>query len=580
MKGDFEINIPRVKKAGEDYREMSRILADCVKRLEAIRKDLPHHSYGDIKNVLSSLEEEQRENIKGIKAMEAALYDIVQCYEETEQNIAKTSMGQQKRLEQKKGLSDRMDDLLKDLINMLKGMNQECCNYGGDPINLATGNFVYHREYLKLKGLYPMEFKMFYNSMELQEGVLGKGWVHNYQISIRQEGKRTMLHWSDGRKEIFQSDSSGQYVHLIGKMDTLEEVPEGLLYQTILGQRYLFDRNGMCTKAADPNGNELVFSYDEAGRLTEARSISGEALYYQYGADGLLAEVSDSADRSVSLSYAKGCLTQVVDEERHTFQYAYDTKGNLCQITNGRKITSIRNEYDNQGRVTKQIYPDGGVMQIAYDDTAKTLHVTQQNGNEIAYIHDERFRSVETVFADGRMQYAYNDQNQKTQVTDKKGNKTKYRYDDAGNLTLVENPLGETMEMEYNSRKQITGIRICGETFQQSAYDGRGNLVKRKDALGREIQVSYGETGKPEEIIQPDGSIIRLCYDSHGNISAIREPLGGETHYEYDAKGQVTATIDGNGNRTEYTYNRRATLPQSPMHGEIPSVFSIMKAER
>lgn len=557
---EFKINVPGVKEAGTQFKEISKDLTNYVKKLEEVRNNLSQHSYGDIKSALISLENEQKRNIKGVKAMEEALYNIVEYYEKAEKSISNTSMGKQKKLDLKKEFEKYVDDILKDLIKMLKGENEDCCDYGGDPINLATGNFVYHREYLKQKGLYPMEFKMFYNSVEQQKGVLGKGWVHNYQIGICREGQRAVLHWSDGREDIFMKDLDGQYTHLIGKHDTLKEVEEGLCYQTIFGQTYVFNQEGRVIKAADQNGNELMYSYDAKGKLAGVKSISGEALCYQYNADGLLETVSDCEGRTVNLSYEDDCLIQVKDEENHTFQYGYDAKGNLSQITNGRKIQSIRNEYDNEGRVTKQYYPDGGVMQIEYKDEEKILHVTEQNGNEIDYIHDERFRSVETVYTDGRIQYSYNDQNKKTQVIDKRGNRTKYDYDTAGNMTLVENPLGEKMEFEYNAMKQITEIKICGEDFQQSEYDLQGNLIKRTDALGREFAVAYLKNGKPKEIIQPDGSIISLTHDDHGNIISIREPMGGETHYEYDSFGQVTATVDGNGNRTEYAYNRRGHI--------------------
>ena len=113
------------------------------------------------------------------------------------------------------------------------------------------------------------------------------------------------------------------------------------------------------------------------------------------------------------------------DEENHIFQYQYDATGNLEEITNGRDIVSIRNEYDDKGRVTKQSYPDGGVMLLTYDDIARTVQVTEQNGNQIAYVQDEHMRSVETIWNDGKSQDAYNEQNKQTEEIEKKGKKTK-----------------------------------------------------------------------------------------------------------------------------------------------------------
>lgn len=571
------------KKVSLDWsgkKEMCRICNDLVNEYENYAEQLS--ALQTMENQLQysafSIEGQVQSTIRKIhkvQQMLEALKRAMDSYQDNVEELESVMSEQMKQLQMPSGWADNigsildklavscgnlnMNKVLRELVKMLKGVNG-VCSYGGDPVNLATGNFIYHREYLRQKGLYPLEFKMFYNSMERQSGVLGSGWVHNYQIYIVKEQQRAVLHWSDGREETFVRETDGTYAHLIGKQDTLLETSEGLVYQTESGLSYRFDTEGKNTKVEDRNGNYLMFSYDVAGRLAEARSISGEALFYQYDAEGLLTEVSDQTGRAVKLAYKEGCLIQVKDEENHTFQYAYDTEGNIAKITNGRNICTIQNEYDTQGRVTKQCYPDGGQMRIEYRNTDRTLHVTEQNGNEIDYIHDERFRSVETVYADGRIQYAYNAQNQKTQVIDKKGNKTKYSYDTSGNLTMVENPLGEKMEMEYNALRQATRIKICGEEFQRNQYDLRGNLIRRKDALGREIAVSYNKNGKPVELKQPDGSKIALTYDEHGNISAIRDPLGGETHYEYDELGQVTATIDGNGNRTEYAYNRRGHI--------------------
>ncbi len=446
--------------------------------------------------------------------------------------------------------------LLKELMKMLKGFKQECCDYGGDPVNLATGNFVYHREYLQQKGLYPMEFAMVYNSMERQDSVLGNGWIHNYQIRLIKKSQSIVLQWSDGREETFISEGEGQYSHVTGKGAALTEATEGMVYKTELGIKYVFDKEGRNTRIEDSNDNWLKLSYDFAGRLAEVKSISGETLSYVYNEEGFLAEVFDCTGRMVRLFYTQGYLTKVSDEENRTFRYTYDINGALSEITNGRNIKSIENQYDTQGRVVKQNYPDGGCMKLEYDDENRIVRVTEQNGNEVAYVHDDCFRSVETVFSDGKIQYAYNDRNQKTQVIDKKGYKTTYDYDNAGNLTMVVNPMGETLEMTYNAMHLMTGIKICGEEYLHNQYDLRGNLVRRKDALGRQYQISYNKSGKPIGIKQPDGSKLVLAYDEHGNISSIQEPLGGEVHYEYNELGQVTATTDGNGNRTEYVYNQ------------------------
>ena len=560
MGTNFDVNIPNLRESSGQYKGLEKSLGDCIIRLETVRRNLSNQTYSDIRDTLIALEEESKDSLEKLKGMGSALSHIIQLYESTEKRLLNAALDNGKNKKDPKDVLKMLDKLLESLIKMLKGLDNECCQYGGDPINFATGNFIYHREYLRLKGLYPVEFKMFYNSMEKQEGILGRGWVHNYEIYITKEDQRAMLHWSDGKEETFIRMEDGTYLHFIGKHDVLSETEEGMLYETTLGAKYYFDKKGRNIKIEDRGGKYLEMTYDEAGRLKNVKSLSGETLFYKYNEENLLISVSDSEGREISLSYENGYLTQVRDEENHTFQYRYDTEGNLEVITNGRNIASIRNEYDDKGRVTKQSYPDGGEMLLKYDDVAKTIHVTEQNGNQIAYIHDDNMRSVETVFADGKIQYAYNEQNQQTEVIDKKGNKTKYIYDIAGNLAEIENPLGEKVEMAYNAMKLVEKIKIGGEDFQLNEYDDKGNLILRKDGLGRTIALTYNEYGRPIEVKQPDGSIISLTYDAHGNVRSIKEPMGGETHYEYNGLGQVSATIDGNGNRIEYTYNLRGNI--------------------
>lgn len=49
------------------------------------------------------------------------------------------------------------------------------------PVNLCNGNYVYEKTLLEIKAAYPIRFRIFYNSMDDQKGVMGKGWFHDYE---------------------------------------------------------------------------------------------------------------------------------------------------------------------------------------------------------------------------------------------------------------------------------------------------------------------------------------------------------------------------------------------------------------
>ena len=59
----------------------------------------------------------------------------------------------------------------------------------GDPIDMVHGNFLYEHQDIKTgygEGAGALRFRRFYSSgMSGQTGPLGRGWTHNYDMSIR-----------------------------------------------------------------------------------------------------------------------------------------------------------------------------------------------------------------------------------------------------------------------------------------------------------------------------------------------------------------------------------------------------------
>ena len=320
--------------------------------------------------------------------------------------------------------------------------------------------------------------------------------------------------------------------------------------------KYVFNANGQLISKEDRNGNSIRLTYDEEGRLINAENNSQATFIFSYDEDGKLKQVADNAGRTVNLEYEQDTLICVTDEEKGQYQFGYDHTNRLIKIINPLGVDIINNEYDEKRRMKRQVFPDGGVISYEYDDEENRLVLTEQNGNEIIHVHDEKFRSVETIYTDGAEKHAYNEQNLRTLHVDKNGNETKYSYDNRGNLVKVVNPLNETMHTDYNHLNKPVRIKLCGEVKLQTKYDAHGNATEVKDALERTSKIEYNETGRSVKIIQPDSSVISIVYDERGNILTVNEP-GSSTEYEYDELNRVIATIDGNGNRTSYEYNAK-----------------------
>ena len=80
-----------------------------------------------------------------------------------------------------------------------------CAVYGGDPVNMATGNFIYSKEDIKIPGRYPLAFERFYNAIGGASGsVLGPGWTHNYNIRLLHEDDTVCVFFGDGHSEAYE----------------------------------------------------------------------------------------------------------------------------------------------------------------------------------------------------------------------------------------------------------------------------------------------------------------------------------------------------------------------------------------
>ena len=450
------------------------------------------------------------------------------------------------------------------LQNVMKGNQLNVCAMTGDPVNADTGNFVYEKKDLLIKGRTPLCVKRSYNRMDSRSASMGKGWRHNYEISLLSEEDRYVLIWGDGREEVFLKDKDSSPVPLFGERQALKSDKNGYLYEETDGHIYWFDQDGKLLWRKDARGWGIFYSYDQKNRLHQVSNQKGSVLTYHYDHfNGLLCEITDHTGRRVKFSYEFGRLKEVLDAEGGRYQYFYDFENNVSRIYNPRGICVLNNDYDTKGRTISQKFADGGEISYHYQEEEQRTLVTEQNGNRVAYVHDELYRNVKTVHVDGEEQFRYNERNQLVLKTDKRGNKTKFAYDDKGNISQVLYPDGEKHNMTYDANGRLLVFSVNGMVKVKNIYDTQGNRLKTIDALNRGREMNYDHEGNIVEIIQPDGSRIFLDYDCRGNITRILEDSGRQAAYTYDDCNRVIRAVDGEGNHTLFAYdacNRLTTV--------------------
>ncbi|MFR3728519.1 DUF6531 domain-containing protein [Lacrimispora sp.] len=445
------------------------------------------------------------------------------------------------------------------------GKNMLCQVYGKDPINMNTGNYIYEKEDLAIKGNLPLSFQLFYNAMECgDQEVLGEGWNHNYGIRLIKIAEEELLGivLEDGREISYSRKLEGNYAPVMGDGGTISKSERGYQFAQEDGMVYEFDNDGKLRGQKNRNGNYRKFTYNSNGLLECVENKTGGRLNYTYNKEKRLIFVEDHTGRKISLKYQYGKLRWLTTSMGNTYTYEYNENGKLDGIITPRDILGVKNEYDGANRVRKQIMPDRGVTEFRYDDENNRTYMLEQNGNLVIYECDKRMRNVRTIYENGEETFEYNDRNQKIRYTDKNGNTTRYAYDNQGNLAKVIDPLGQKFYMTYDKRSLLLSIKYPNGTSIKNSYNEYGKLIETVDRRGYSTKIKYVNGHNIDKVLQADGTEWRFQYDGQGNITQVTDPIGNCRRFFYNELGQQEKYLDGNGNQTLYSYNKNGKLEE------------------
>ena len=440
---------------------------------------------------------------------------------------------------------------------------QSVCASGLDPINLATGNFYYTKEDIRIPRRYPLAFTRFYNAIGGFDSVLGPNWTHNYNIRLYNEDNEIRIVFDDGRTETYNQIADNRYVSPIEGKNTLA-VPEDdeggfvLILQTMV--QYRFDDTGALRQIIDINGNTTYLEYNAEALLSKVHNASG-SLIFSYNEEGRLTQVADYTGREVIFDYAtEGHLQKVIHPTGATYQYEYGNHGLISKIINPMGIVTVHNDYDKDGRTIRQLMADGGIAHIKYNDANKSNTVIEQNGNKIEYYRDEKYRTTRIAYEHFDERFVFNDNNNCTQYTDRNKNSWQYEHDLFGNITMSIDPMGKVTEMEYGDLNKPTKITNPNGGIISLSYDDYGNMISTTTPLGHQTNCVYDETGNLVKLTMADASESHLKYDQRGNIASVTDSQGVTTRYEYDILNQVSKTINGEGAATTFEYDTKGNI--------------------
>ncbi|MEK7313098.1 MAG: DUF6531 domain-containing protein, partial [Deltaproteobacteria bacterium] len=428
---------------------------------------------------------------------------------------------------------------------------------------------------------------------------------------------------------------SGRFVTLTytagGRLDALTDF-------TGRQARYVYDPSGSgdLIEAIDTSGNSMPYTYDASRRMLTFQEPEAAGCSGGCSASGLYINTYDGQDRvirqrhgnnTIDFDYANSpaetkVTTGIYNDTTNALidtrieYYEYDTSGRMIrwtrQMGNARDALSAETDdlarglsYNSLGWVTRRVMEDGSVVNYSYDAlgnllsemTSKTGEPTLVTGytyepatNRIAsslaastadgqvfrveYDYSAGLVTRERRYADAATalatSYTYNSQGGVLTLTDPLGNTLQYEYDSSGFMTRAydpNNPSRQTL-FSYDAVGNQTGVTDANANTSVFMYDSLRRVTAAANALGEQTLNTYTgrnltrvEAGRTATLA---GEVTRMYYDSLNRQERITRVAGaGEITQQtlrYDSEGSVLAGIDANNFTTTNSYDALGRL--------------------
>lgn len=434
-------------------------------------------------------------------------------------------------------------------------------SFSKDPVNLATGNYIYEHTDLRLPGVgFPFEFKRFYNSKFADQTgrPMGFGWTHSYNLWLTNTTTNALITFGDGHVEthILQPDSS--YLPEAGVFDRLQKNGDGTWTLITKAQtQQNFNAQGRLDSIVDKNGNRLALTYISS-QLTSITDTAGRSVMFTNDANGCISSLLDSIGRTIRYEYdGQTNLVRVVDANNRTNKFDYDSAHQLTDAFDAKGTRYVHNDYDPATRVVvSQLDAYSKPTGFSYDFTNRMTWVTNSLGKFAKHSFDDRLLVTNIVDEAGHTNsFNYDTNRNLVWMKDKNGNVTTYGYDPRGNVTNKTDAYNSVTTIEYDAKNNPTRRVDALTNITLFGYNGIGNLTATTNAEGHVNLVSYDPRGLPLILTDARGFRTTNAFDTQANLVAVVNAKGFTNRFEHDGVGRRIRQIDSNNHTNTVTYD-------------------------
>lgn len=496
----------------------------------------------------------------------------------------------------------------------------------GDPVDGATGLYVYTKTDFMIPDTMPIELTRTYRPRDQNVRPFGIGATHSYEMFIvgtTWPYTFVDLILPDGGRVHYERVSPGTsfsdavYEHTGGPSRFYKsrirwvggwelKLRDGFIYNFPDGENQVVPRKAALTGIRDRHNNSLILTRNVDGDLTRITTANGRWIEFTYDTSHRITKAKDNIGREILYAYdAPGRLQQVTELNLGTTKYTYDTSNRMLTVEDPRGIVYVTNQYDANGRVIKQTMADDTPGNPNDNPTHQYAYVTNGANQVIQTDYtDPRGIVRRTTFNDSGLvtavTYAQGTAEQATityerqagtnllaSTLDPRGRRTGYTYDTSGNILSITRLQGTpdaiTITFEYEPQfNNLTRVVDPLGRRMTYTYDAVGNLTRATDSQGDRVEMDYDskgrvisvtdqlgrkfeffyESGDLVEVKDPAGRTVKRFTDGAGRLLAFTNPLGKITRFEYNVFNNLTKIIDPIDGITEFTRDVGGRLTQ------------------
>jgi len=335
--------------------------------------------------------------------------------------------------------------------------------------------------------------------------------------------------------------------------------------------RMEYDDLGNRTVLDDPDAGRTTYTHDALGRIRTRTDARGHKTSYTFDSFGNTTRIlkNDATFAEYTYGTAGSNAQRLVKEQSGSLYtaYSYDEHGRMSSKTRhiGDEKLTYSYTYNNQGKVTRIVYPGGVTADYAYDCYGNNTSISV-GGKTVWSIEDNTGKSLTVKLGENILEETESDDSGRTTARTlkiKSGNKdtydkiyvSAYSYDKpTGNLTskkiatsLIEQAGGGVITTgPIGATGPISGIGIQGNSTLNPPTIDMPNPQIRPGEVYDVINetYSYDNYDRLIQVNRKEDAFQTMEYDDNGNI--LSKTKVGTYNYDRDKVHALTG-IDVTG---------------------------------